>query len=219
MRSTTTPFTFTVNSHVLPRDAGSRARLAGVEQILIFNGPGVAAHEASTGRELWTHSWPATHPHVALPLVCPGDRVLISSGYGTGGALVQIRKVDDVFTTETLWKSLSMKAKFANPVRRDDSIFGLDDGILACIDMATGKRRWKRGRYGHGQLLLVGDILLITAETGELVLVAADAEKHRELARLEVFDAKTWNPPALAGRYLLMRTDAVAACYRLPVAK
>ena len=100
---------------------------------------------------------------------------------------------------------------------RDGFVYGLDDGILVCLDPETGKRRWKRGRYGHGQLILVDDLLLITSEKGAVVLVEATPEKHNELARIEVFDHKTWNPPALAAPYLLVRTDSEAVCLEIPL--
>ena len=94
----------------------------------------------------------------------------------------------------------------------------LQDGILACVDAADGARRWKGGRYGHGQLLLVEDLLLVMAEGGEIVLVEATPAEHRELARFAVLDDKTWNPPALAAPYLLVRNDLEAVCLELPLA-
>ena len=96
-------------------------------------------------------------------------------------------------------------------------VYGLDDGVLTALDPQTGKRIWKHGRYGHGQLILVGDLLLIQAENGDVALVEATPEGHRELARLPALEGKTWNPPALAGRHLLVRNNREAACYELPV--
>jgi outer membrane protein assembly factor BamB len=109
-----------------------------------------------------------------------------------------------------------MKAKFCNVIEKGGFVYGLDDGILACVDLASGRRRWKQGRYGHGQILLVGELLLVMGEGGEVALV--EPGNGRELARIAVFDMKTWNPPALAGRYLFVRNHREAACYRLPIA-
>ena len=193
-------------------------RLGGTEQLLIFNAREVVGHAAEDGRVLWSYPWRGGHPHVSLPLVFPGDRVLISSGYGTGSHMVRVAPGDDGrFEPIEVWSSLSMKAKFTNLVQRDGFVYGLDDGILACVDVATGRRRWKGGRYGHGQVLLVGELLLVTTETGDVVLVDPNPEEFREVTRFSVFDHKSWNPPALAGRYLLVRTDREAACFRLPV--
>jgi outer membrane protein assembly factor BamB len=192
------------------------ATLVGVEQVLAFNSGSVAAFDRWTGKLLWDYPWPRGHPHVAMPVVLGPDRVLVSSGYGTGSELLQVRR-DDAggWSAARLWKSVRLKAKFTNLVQRDGHIYGLDDGILACLDAATGEQRWKEGRYGHGQVLLVGDLLLVSAESGDLVLVEPVPLEHRELGRVTIFTRKTWNPPALAGPYLLVRNDLEAACYRL----
>jgi outer membrane protein assembly factor BamB len=91
------------------------------------------------------------------------------------------------------------------------------DGALACIDAATGELKWKGDRYGHGQMMLVGKLILLMAESGDIVLLEPNPAEQRELARHKVFTAKTWNPPALAGDLLFIRNDREAACLRLPV--
>jgi outer membrane protein assembly factor BamB len=103
------------------------------------------------------------------------------------------------------------------PDRAGGFVYGLDDGVLTCIDPATGERRWKSGRHGHGQLLLVGGLLLVQTEDGELVLVDPSPDAYRELTRFAALDGKTWNPPALAGALLVVRNDREAAAYELPV--
>ena len=96
-------------------------------------------------------------------------------------------------------------------------VYGLDDGVMVCLDPETGERCWKRGRYGHGQTLLVEDLILVTTEAGEIVLLEPSPEANRELGRFTAFDGKTWNPPALAGRYLLLRSAREAALFELPI--
>jgi outer membrane protein assembly factor BamB len=194
-----------------------RGQLAGREQILVFGAAGVSGYDAGGGEVLWSHPWRGGHPHIAMPVICPGDRVLISSGYGTGAQLLRVAASGGKFSVRTEWKRPSLKAKFANYLIRDGLVYGLDDGVLTCVDLSTGRRKWKGGRYGHGQILCVDDLLLVTTEHGEIVLVEAVPDEHRELARFVVFDRKTWNPPALAGRFLLVRNDREAACFRLPV--
>ena len=110
-----------------------------------------------------------------------------------------------------------MKSKFANLFHIDGFIYGLDDGALACIDVTTGELKWKGDRYGHGQMIRIGKLILLMAERGELVLIEPSPSEPRELSRFKVFDAKTWNPPALAGDLLVVRNDREAACFRLAV--
>jgi outer membrane protein assembly factor BamB len=196
------------------------ATLAGVPQILIFNSSGIASHETHGGKILWEYPWPKGHPHIAMPVILPDDQVLVSSGYGTGSELLQVRKdAQEKWSASRIWKSIRLKAKFTNVVYHDGYIYGLDDGILVCLDATDGEQKWKEGRYGHGQIILNGDLLLVMAEKGEVVLVEPVPQEHRELTRFSALNGKTWNPPALAGNLLLVRNDKEAACYRLPVAR
>jgi outer membrane protein assembly factor BamB len=193
------------------------ATLGGAVQILIFNQHAVFGHDAATGTVLWQHRWDAHQPHVALPVVVGADRVLVSSGYGVGSELLQLTQDNTgKFKVDQLWKTIRLKSKFNNLVTRDNFVYGLDDGILACLDLATGDLKWKEGRYGHGQFILVRDLLLITAENGEVVLVEPVPTERRELTKFSALKGKTWNPPALVGDLLLVRNDHEAACYRLP---
>jgi outer membrane protein assembly factor BamB len=195
------------------------AKLAGASQILTFNVRQITSHDPHTGRILWNHPWPGSHPRVAVPLVVATNRVLFSSGYGVGSELIELSVDDDAgsWTAQSIWKSRRMKAKFANLVARDGHLFGLDDGILACLNLADGTQLWKEGRYGHGQGLLIDNLLLLMAESGELVLLRPTPQSRNELRRLTVFSAKTWNPIALAGDLLLVRNDQEAAALILPL--
>ncbi len=192
--------------------------LAGREQILIRNQHSITAHDPATGAVLWSEDWPGETPNVAVPLVLGDDRVLVSSGYGIGSKLYRVEERDGEFETTVLWSSPRMKAKFTNLVEHDGYVYGLDDGVLVCLDPTTGERCWKKGRYGHGQVILAEDLLLVTTEKGEVILIEPNPEEHRVLGSMAPFEGKTWNPPALAGSLLLLRTDTEAVLYELPVA-
>ena len=200
--------------------------LAGVEQIVAFNGRSLTGHDIQTGHVLWTQAWPRRQPNVAQPLVLPGGRVLASAGYGVGAKLFRIdNRSDDELAVEIVWESLRLKSKFANFIYYDGFVYGLDDGIMVCIDPENGRRKWKGGRYGHGQLLLVrardedDGLLIVQGEHGEIMLVEPSPKELRDLTRFRALDGKIWNSPALAGRYLylLVRNDAEAALFELPV--
>ena len=200
------------------------ATVSGVEQILAVHTDTVTSHHPVTGRILWRQDlWSSTAgARVTPPIVLDDERLLFSSGYGVGSRLLRVQgTLDDDgnggFLVQELWRSPRLKSKFAPVVQRDGVVYGLDEGILTAIDPATGDRIWKKGRYGHGQLILVDDLLLVLTEKGDLVLVEAHPEEHRELSRIQAFNSKTWNPPALSGRYLLVRNNREAACYELPL--
>ena len=191
-------------------------KLAGHEQIVILNRATLAGHAVGTGRVLWTYAWEnstATNCSQAVPF---GQRLFVSSGYGKGCCLLELTpNIEAEWSARQVWANHNLKTKFTSAVTRDGFVFGLDEGVLCCIDLADGTRRWRAGRYGHGQLLLAGDKLVVQVESGEVALVAAAPDEHHELARFTALNDKTWNHPALAGRLLLVRNDREAACYEL----
>ena len=201
------------------------ATMGGVQQVVMLNGPALAGYDAYTGRPLWNYPWLVNGSamcSISQPVILQADgkpdRVFISAGYGKGCALVELSRSGSEFAVSEAWTpNKSLHAKFTNVVARNGFAYGLDGKILACVDLETGKRRWKGGRYGHGQLILVDDLLLIQVESGEVALVKATAEGHQELSRFAPLSFKTWNNPALAGRLLLVRNDREAACYELPL--
>jgi outer membrane protein assembly factor BamB len=191
--------------------------LADTEQIVIFNQGLITAHEPSDGKLLWKQPWPPSVECVSQPVPLPDDKLLVSSGYGVGAKLFQIsRNPMGEFNVSIIWETIYLKAKFTNIIYYNDYLYGLDDGIFACINPTDGTRQWKRGRYGHGQTLLISDVLLVLTESGEVVLVDPNPNTHIEHARFAAVKGRAWNTPALAGDYLLVRSDREAACYQLP---
>lgn len=205
--------------------------LAGERQIVIVNAKYVTAHRVDDGEILWEHPWRDefdSNATTTQPIPLGDDRLFLSKGYGVGASLLKIVKdADGTFAVETLWDppiKRVMKTKFANTVVRDGYVYGLDDALLSCVKLEDGKVEWKKRRtpeFGHGQILLVGDVILVLSETGELAMVEATPEEYRELASIQALDSAdaTWNTPALAPPYLLIRNSREMACYRLPLVK
>ncbi len=195
-----------------------RLTIAGRDQVVVLNRASIAGHDAVTGSVLWQAEFPGGQPNVAAPVPLGPDRLLVSVGYGIGSKAYRVSAgASGSLEAALLWETPRLKSKFANLVVHEGYVYGLDDGVLTCIDPVTGERTWKAGRYGHGQLMLVGGLLLVQTEDGELVLVEPTPREHRELTRFTALDGKTWNPPALAGRLLLVRNDREAAAYELPL--
>jgi outer membrane protein assembly factor BamB len=191
--------------------------LGGEAQIVAFNAGSISGHSPKSGALLWSQAWPQQQPNAAQPLPLSGSRLLVSAGYGVGSKLFRISRKGAGWRSELIWETQWLKAKFTNLVVHRGLVYGLDDGTLVCLDPETGKRRWKRGSYGHGQLLLVEDLLLVQTEAGEVVLVEPHPERLVELGRFTAIAGKVWNTPALAGSWLLVRNDREAAAYELPL--
>jgi outer membrane protein assembly factor BamB len=202
------------------------ATIGGVRQVLIVNENSVTGHRLDGGENdgevLWKFIWPGdnnTKTTVSQAVALPGDRVLASKHYGEGGGLYQIhRNEKGDFTVEELWhKESVLKTKFSNVVVHNGYVYAMSGEILECVELETGKRQWKKGRYGHGQILLVDDVILVLGEWGELALVEANPNELREFARIQALEGQTWSNICLYGRHLLVRNATEAACYLLPV--
>lgn len=198
------------------------ATLGGQRQILIVNQDYVSGHDPASGRQLWKHPWPgssSTNANVAQAVPVPGDQLLLSKGYGGGANLLQVSRSErGPWQVAEVWSnSRVLRTKFCNVVVLEGHVYGLSDGILECVDLGSGRRVWRAGRYAQGQLLGVGELLVVQAESGDVALVEATSAGHRELGRFAALEGKTWNNPSLYGRYLLVRNAEQAACYELPL--
>jgi outer membrane protein assembly factor BamB len=164
----------------------------------------------------WEYPWVTSQGiNCAQPIVTAGNRVFISAAYDHGAALVEISRNGETFAARAIWANINMKNKFSSSVLYEGCIYGFDEAILACIDAATGERKWKGGRYGYGQLLLASGHLVISTESGEVAFIKANPEKYEEIARFPALDGKTWNVPAIAVGRLIVRNSAEMACFRI----
>ena len=196
--------------------------LAGREMVMVVNESQIAGYDPADGRTLMEAAWPGHSNSDAscTQAVVVGQRqVFVSKGYGIGSALFEIENsAADPLLLRQVWHNASnLKTKFSNVVLYQEHAYGLSDGILECVRIVDGKRQWKSGRYGQGQVLRVGSLLLVQAESGEVVLVDAAPEQQRVRGRLEALPGQTWNNPCLSGNRLLVRNAQEAACYRLPL--
>jgi outer membrane protein assembly factor BamB len=190
--------------------------LAGRAQILLFTGLGLLSVTPDRGERLWFHPWRTNADiNAAQPVVISENRVFISSGYDVGGAVLEIVPDGAGYAAREVWRNNRMKNRFAGSVLHDGFIYGLDESIMACVDAATGELKWKGGRYGYGQLVLAGDRIIVLTEHGDLALVAANHDRHEELARFSAVEGKTWNMPAIADGVLLVRNIREMAAFDL----
>ncbi|MCZ6698299.1 MAG: PQQ-binding-like beta-propeller repeat protein, partial [Planctomycetota bacterium] len=188
--------------------------LAGRPQLLNFAGEALNGIDPESGAVLWSFPWKTDYAiNVGQPILAGDDRVFIASGYGHGCALLAIELADGELRAHQLWANTRMKNKFTSSVLHDGHIYGLDERILACVNLETGERRWKGGRYSYGSVLLVDDHLLVLGEEGELALVRATPQAHREIGRIQLFDNRTWNNFVLVGATLLARNHKEMVCF------
>ncbi|NBW97112.1 MAG: hypothetical protein EBR28_10365 [Planctomycetia bacterium] len=202
------------------------ATLGGREAIVIANEARVVGYDPATREAVWHFDWPGhsnSDATCSQPIVLDDSRVFISKGYGIGAAVFELGdsnagQAATPWTLREVWHETgSLKTKFTNVAIQEGHAYGLSDGILECVRLADGRRMWKGGRYGQGQVLRVGPLLVVQSEWGEVVLVDATPAKHTVRGRLDAIRGQTWNNLCLSGRRLLVRNAEEAACYELPV--
>ncbi len=195
--------------------------IAGVAQVLLFDGEGLVSYDPKSGRELWQHPWVTQYEMNSIqPAVLGDDRVFISSELANGCATIKItRSANAEWSTEVLWQHKRFASRFANVVTDGKRLFGLHNlnGVLTCLDANDGSVLWKANRQGPGQLLLVNDALLVVhGETGDVSLFNTDGgELGQHRAFVEAY--KTWNTSALAGDQLFLRNQREIVCVKLPM--
>jgi len=187
--------------------------IAGARQIVVVSAMRVMGLTVEDGHLLWEFPW-YTSPEVNAtePVFLDDHRFFLSSGYDHGAVLVEVSHAGDAFSAKQLWITKRMKTRFNAAVYYQGYLYGLDEGILSCIDAANGDLKWKGGRYGYGQVLLASGHLIVLTEDGDLALVKASPEKLEEVSRFPVLEGKTWNYPAMdSGRLLIRNTTQMAA--------
>jgi outer membrane protein assembly factor BamB len=190
--------------------------LAGRRQILVVSASRIFGLAPEDGALLWSQSWDTDNGiNVSQPIIIDNKRLFISSGYGKGAALMEVSGSGNSLQARTVWTNINMKNKFNSSVLHEGHVYGLDEGILTCIEVNTGNRKWKGGRYGYGQILLASGHLIVMSDSGDLALVKASPTEYSEVARFTALDGKTWNYPAIAGGKLFVRNAKEMAVYRV----
>ena len=185
-----------------------------VPQVLLMNGKGTISVAVSDGKQLWEHVWSSNS--IVQPALISDSDILITSQDG-GARRLAVSHSGNSWSVAERWTSNGLKPYFNDFVVHKGHAFGFDGRILACIDLQTGERKWKGGRYGNGQLVLLPDqdLLLVLSEEGELALVGATPDQFTERAKVAAIQGKTWNHPVLVGDLLLVRNAEEMAAFRL----
>jgi outer membrane protein assembly factor BamB len=190
----------------------------GVAQVVLLSGFGATSVTPDKGALLWEHKWGGFA--MVQPARASESDLLLAGGETLGMRRIGIAKGPGGWTVEERWTSSALKPYFNDFVIHDGHGYGFDGRILACIDLKDGTRKWKGGRYGNGQMVLLRDqnVLLVLSEEGELALVQAAPDKFTELARFPAMQGKTWNHPALVDDVLLVRNGSEMVAFRLALA-
>lgn len=198
--------------------------LGGQQQIVSVNEKTVSGHTIDSGDVLWEFDWPGlsnASANCASAVSVGDDQILVGKGYGGGSALVEVSVSDDgKWETRDVWRSSRvLKTKFNHTCVDGTTGYAINNGALQAVNLLDGTAYWsqpRRIRAGQGQVVLADDTLVLQDEAGDLVFVRATEKAYSELFRMPALDSKTWNIPAIAGRFVLVRNDRQAICFELP---
>lgn len=178
----------------------------GVRQTVFFTAEALAGVETTSGRPLWQFPWRTSYDvNAATPILVPPDRLFVASGYGVGGALLQLQVDDGAVTVRELWRTSEMKNQFSSSILVGGHLYGFDNAIFMCVEAATGQRAWRTRGFGQGSLLAADGKLIVLGDDGTLALVAPSPAEYREISRAQIFQSKTWTMPSLADGTLYVR--------------
>lgn len=180
---------------------------AGRPLLAMFASKHVIAVEPGSGKEAWRVPWKTDWNVNASDPVILGDRMFVSSGYGTGCAAYDLSATPP----RQLWFNKEIRCQMASAIAMSGHVYGVDgqggdkDSRLKCLDLNTGALKWASPKAETGNLAAVGDRLLWLTGSGELVVVEAKPDGYRELARAQVSGGKHWTVPVLANGRLFVR--------------
>lgn len=192
----------------------------GVTQVVLLSDSGTTSVDPADGKVLWKYTWQGSSM-LQPALTEDGKGLLVTAsdmGGGMGTRLLSLSHGESAaWNVEAGWTSTQLKPYYNDIMVHAGHAYGFDGAILACIDLKDGKRKWKGGRYGHGQAILLAeqDLMLVLSEEGEVALVSATPGQFSELGKFHAIEGKTWNHPAFAGGVLLVRNGQEMAAYRL----
>jgi outer membrane protein assembly factor BamB len=191
--------------------------ILGEDSMLMFSNSGLVLLDPTNGKARLNYEWKITPYQAVQPHVLGNDTILLPTVMNAGTRAIRLKKSDGQYTAEELWTSRQLKSDFVDLVTCHGHAYGNDGSLLTCVNLQTGERKWKGGRYGKGQILLLENsgLLLTLSEQGKVVLVAADPSEHREIASFQALEGKTWNHPVLVGDRLYVRNSQEAAAYRV----
>lgn len=163
--------------------------------------------DRGSGRVFWSHPWKTQYDvNAADPILLPGGKMLVSSGYGHGAALLSF----DERGAKQVWKNKNLRAQMNPGVEIGGYVYAFDGQAdrgpsLVCLEAATGSVAWKQDGLGMGSVIAAGETLIVLSEKGELITAPASPKAFTPSARAQILSGKCWTVPTLAKGLLYAR--------------
>jgi outer membrane protein assembly factor BamB len=191
-------------------------RTGSLNQVIFFTESHTLAVDSRDGRLLWTYDKANNGTaNVATPIV-RGTRVFVSSDYGTGAALLDVRAAGNIATANEVYFTRDMRNHHASSVLVGDHIFGFSSSILTALKFDTGAMVWRDRSVGKGSLIFADNRLYLYSEDGVIGLAEASPTAYREHGRFSLAQqsgSPTWSHPIIANGLLIIRDQDTVYAY------
>ena len=188
----------------------------GIRQAIFFTGNYLVSVAPKDGKVYWKYPWETSYDvNASTPILIPGDKLFVSSGYGVGATTLQMKIKNESVDVEEVWRSKVMKNQFGTAVLHDNHLFGFDDRIFVCVNADTGEEMWKQRGYGQGTLILADKHLIILSDKGNLALAEASPEGFKEKSSMQLLNGTCWTVPTLSDGKLYLRSMNEMVCLQI----
>lgn len=179
----------------------------GRELVILGSGQSYVAVETRTGQEAWRIRWVTQYGLNAADPVVDGSLVFISTGYGKGGALWNVRA-----EPETVWKTKALRTQLNAAVLFRGHLYGTDGdttdrGALKCLRFEDGAEKWSYAGVGTGGLMVADGRLVVLTAQGELLIAPATPDGFHPTGQAQVLGGKCWTVPVLANSRVYCRNS------------
>ncbi|HEX7174699.1 MAG TPA: PQQ-binding-like beta-propeller repeat protein [Pyrinomonadaceae bacterium] len=187
-------------------------QVGGKTQVVFFTHTRALGLDAETGKLLWDYPKAANNVANSATPVVRGNRVWISSDYGTGGGVVEI-KADG--TAAEVYFTKEMRNHHSTSILMGDHLYGFSGGILTAMKFDTGQVAWKDRSVGKGSLVYADGMLYLFSENGVVGLAEATPTGYTEKGRFRIpqDNLPTWAHPVVAGGRLYLRDQDTIYAY------
>jgi outer membrane protein assembly factor BamB len=189
--------------------------LGGIREAIFFTHARVTGIDVNEGRRLWSYEAVANDvANIATPIV-RGNRVFVSSDYGTGAALLELTAADGGIRAKQVYFTRDMRNHHASSVLVGDHLYGFSSAILTAMNFDTGQVAWRDRSVGKGSLVFADDRLYLFGENGTVGLAEANPTAYREHGRFQIRTGNlpTWSHPVVSGGKLFLRDQNSVYAY------
>src|SRR5262249_14160394 len=180
-----------------------------------FTGERALGVDVETGKLLWSYNQVANRTaNIATPIV-RGNRVFLSSGYGTGGALLELTPDAKGVSARQVYFTRQMQNHHASSVLIGDYLYGFSESILTAMRFDTGEVAWRNRSVGKGAVIFADDRLYLFSEQGVVGLAEANPQGYQEHGRFEIQTGNlpTWSHPVVSNGKLFIRDQDTIYAY------